>query len=197
METLIKLRSLQSAFTVAVMLCCFAADVRAGTEIPRSADISVLGMFLSDPESTRRVLEDPPEPLETGDDFPTVQICNSNNTELLILVFHYGDVKDSFNEVRIRNISKPPTNCLEPPKQTNHFVTGKGIRLGISKKELTIVFGPGFTENAEGSRIVIRYRIDNFDKSNFLKKYNLPIYYGTYHFEKDKLIKFEFGFEYP
>ena len=29
------------------------------------------------------------------------------------------------------------------------------------------------------------------------RKYNLPIYYDSYHFKKDNLIAFEFGFEYP
>ena len=29
------------------------------------------------------------------------------------------------------------------------------------------------------------------------QKYNMPIYYGKYKFEENKLIEFKFGFEYP
>lgn len=183
--------------TTATVLFLLTADVRAESVIPRQADISVSGIFLNDPESTHKILGNPSEPVESDDDFPILQVCNSNTTEILTLVFHYGDVRDSFSEFRVCNISKTPTNCIMPLKGVDHFVTGKGIRLGISKKELIKILGPGFTETKEGDQITIHYKIDDFETSSFLKEYNLPVYYGSYHLREDKLVKFEFGFEYP
>jgi hypothetical protein len=184
-------------FFIALIICYLAAYAIAETEIPRQADISVSGILLSNSESTRQILVNPPRPTEMDDDFPVIQICNSNNTEILTLVFHHGDTKDSFNEFRIQNISKVLTGCIIPPKVISRFVTGKGIHLGISKEELIKILGPSFTEDKEDNTITIRYKIDNFNKSSFLKKYNLPVYFGHYHFLKGKLAKFEFGFEYP
>ena len=37
----------------------------------------------------------------------------------------------------------------------------------------------------------------NYEKSRFLEKYNLPIYFAEYTFDQDKLSKIYFGFEYP
>lgn len=183
--------------TIATAMCCLMADARAESEIPRLADISVSGIFLMDSKSTSKTLGISPAPIESDDDFPLVQVCNSKTTEVLTLVFHYGSIRDSFSEFRVRNISNAPANSIMPPKGIDHFATGKGIRLGISKKDLIKILGPGFTEKKEGKQIIIHYKIDNFDQSDFLKKYNMPVYYGSYHFVKDKLVKFEFGFEYP
>jgi len=180
-----------------VSVLCSTEHVRAESEIPRQADISVSGIFLSDSESTRKILGTPPAPAESGDDFPVVQVCNSKATEVLILVFHYGDLRDSFNEFRVRNISKLPADCITLPQEIDHFVTGKGIHLGMSKKDLIKILGPDFTEKREGNRLRVHYRIADFERSSFLKKYNLPTYYGSYNFEGDKLVNFSFGFEYP
>lgn len=187
-----------NALAIVTLLCTFAAVVKAESDIPRQADISVSGIFLSDPESSRKVIGNSQMPKESGDDFPTIQICNSKKTEVITLVFHYGDIKDSYSEFRVRNISKPPaTTCILPSKRIEHFVTGKGIHLGMSKKQLSKILGHSFTEHKNGKKTTMHYRIDDFENSRFLKKYNLPIYYGSYHFEKETLVKFEFGFEYP
>jgi len=187
---------ISAAFAIASVLCS-TTHVRAESAIPRQADISVSGIFLSDPESTRKILGTPPVPAESGDDFPVVQVCNSKVTEVLSLVFHHGDIRDSFNEFRVRNISKLPADCITLPKEIDHFVTGKGIYLGMSKKDLIKILGPDFTEKKEGNRLTVHYKIDDFERSSFLKKYNLPTYYGSYDFERDKLVNFAFGFEYP
>jgi hypothetical protein len=180
-----------------VSVLCSMEQVRTESEIPRQADISVSEIFLNDQESTRRILGTPPAPAESDNDFPVVQICNSKATEALILVFHYGDFRDSFNEFRVRNISELPADCITLSKKIGHFITGKGIHLGISKKDLIKILGPDFTEKKESHSLKIHYRIVDSERSSFLRKYNLPIYYGLYNFEGDKLVNFSFGFEYP
>lgn len=45
----------------------------------------------------------------------------------------------------------------------------------------------------------IEYRMDmeQGPKSEFLYRYNMPIYFAQYDFKNNKLQKFIFGFEYP
>ena len=104
---------------------------------------------------------------------------------------------DSFNEIQVRVTSKIPifeNKCLAA---IPFFLTGKGIKLEITKQELIDSLGdPRETINEKGYTI-LSYRIDNYEQSDFLKHYNLPCYYGKYIFKNNKLIEFAFGFEYP
>jgi len=68
-----------------------------------------------------------------------------------------------------------------------------GIKLGISKKYLIKIKGNSFVETNH----VLRYEISDYEKSHFLGKYNLPIYFAEYTFDQDKLSKIYFGFKYP
>ena len=47
--------------------------------------------------------------------------------------------------------------------------------------------------------IEINYAIEDpqDSKTKLLERQNLPIYYATYKFRDDKLVEYEFGFEYP
>lgn len=179
----------------------FGASAQGPEQTPPSADISVSGIFLHDPESVKKVLGNAPTPSEDaspkGDNFPTLKACNSTKTELLVLIFHYGDVTNSYSEFRIGGLPNPRPGCLVPPGGVVHFVTGRGIRLGISRKELVGILGQGFSERREGNETVIRYTIADFEKSTFLKRYNMPVYYGSYRLKQGKLVGFEFGFVNP
>jgi hypothetical protein len=165
-------------------------------KIPRKADISISGIYLQNSHSLNRILGNPPEPVEFGDDFPVIEICNSDKTEILSLVFHYGCTKNSISEIRIRPFTMP-SHCMMQLKRVDHFITGKGIRLGMSKKELENILGTGTVKKIKDNQILVEYIIDDNEKSTFLKKYNYYVYYGLYHFQNDSLMKFEFGFEYP
>ncbi|MHB8844235.1 MAG: hypothetical protein ACYC7L_05740 [Nitrospirota bacterium] len=184
-------------FTIATTLCYLATDGKAESDIPRQADISVSGIYLSDPDSIRKMLGTSVTPVEPDNDFPIAVVCNSKSTEVLTLVFHYGSYRDSYSEFRVRSISKRPPNCIDSPKGGNHFITGKGIRLGISKRELINILGSGYSEKKEDHLIILQYKTDNVDTSRFIQKYDWSLYYGSYYFSKDKLVKFEFGFIYP
>ena len=44
----------------------------------------------------------------------------------------------------------------------------------------------------------ITYKISNYKESDFLKKYNMPVYKSEYLFDlNNKLIQFNFGFVIP
>lgn len=176
------------------------ASARPSYQLPQSADISVSGIDLEEPKSVRRVLGDAPSPSEdvTGPDagFPTLKVCNATRTELLVLGLHPGSVVDSYGEFHVRSLSKPSTGCLMLAG-VDHFVSGKGIRLGMSRTRLVGILGPGFSERKEGTDSIVHYTIDDLPRSSFLQHYNLPVYFGSYRFRKGKLVSFAFGFEYP
>jgi len=82
-------------------------------------------------------------------------------------------------------------------KKVVSFKTGKNISLGLSREKVVSILGDGFQEKSKENLIILKYVIDNFNSSPFLKFYNMPIYYGEYQFKNNMLTKFSFGFEYP
>jgi hypothetical protein len=174
-------------------LACMGAKTQAEPpkSIPKRADISVSGIFLNDPASTEKIL---------GKEIPMtnehVAYLNSDRTQLLTLFFHPGDEVHSFSEIKVTQAGKSESaiKVLSLPA----FITGKGVRLGITQKQLTAIFGKGVEERV-GSQSIIRYKIEDtsLSSSPFLQHYRMPSYYGEYHYEGGKLVEFRFGFEYP
>jgi hypothetical protein len=81
-----------------------------------------------------------------------------------------------------------------------HFTSGKGVKLGMSKQDIINLFGNNYkAEDSSNSFIRLNYRIETPDdtKTRILQRYNMPIYYSIYEFRDDKLEHFKFGFEYP
>lgn len=166
-------------------------------DIPRSADISISGIYLADPESTARALGTNIPLVEEGDDFPTASYCNQDKTQILTLVFHYGGIRNSFNELRIKKADERVCSSVGYLKGINEFQTGKGIKLGITKNTLIKALGEGITTDEGKGLLTVKYRISGYEHSPFLKYYNMPLYYGEYRFLNGMLIEFSFGFEYP
>ena len=77
------------------------------------------------------------------------------------------------------------------------FVTENKISLGLTKKEVIAIKGNKYTEITNGKVKIIRYVLDNFDNSTFLKRYNMPVYIVEYWIKKGLLVKYRFGFEHP
>jgi hypothetical protein len=186
----------RSALVVAHLMMGGVAAAQA-TTAPQATELSVSGIFLADPSSVASVLGQPPPPTELGDDFPTLQVCNTAKTELLVLVFHYGSSTNSYNQIRVRDLPKASPPCLALPGSVTHFVTGKGVRLGMLKVDLIRTFGQGYSESRQGTNTIVSYKIEGIDKSPLLQRFNTPKYAGSYRFRNDKLLAFEFGFPYP
>ena len=69
-------------------------------KIPKAADISINGIYLSDPKSSREVLGN--EIVLTGPAHnPHTIYYNKDCTQSLILFLHPGDYRDSFNEIHL------------------------------------------------------------------------------------------------
>ena len=108
---------------------------------------------------------------------------------------------DGYNEVSIfevgcsNKISKGD-NFLN----YDNFTTEKGIKLGLTKNQIVAAFGNCYHTKDRielGIKTIYRIELPQDTKNDFLTNQNMPIYYVEYQFKKDKLIRFEFGFEYP
>ncbi len=185
-------------FAVVLGLGACAAKI---SELPQAADISVSGIYLADATSARRVIGERLAELNYSDDStPHVQLrCfNRDRTQVLTLIFHAGGERDSFSEFSLdltqRIAGTPPTCVL---RDVQAFVTGKQLSLGIDREDLTRRLGPDFIQENDVSGTVIKYTITDKNNSVFLRRYALPVYYGVYRFEHDKLVNVSFGFESP
>lgn len=189
--------SARRAVFLLAFLATGAVALAQSPQGPQFADLSISGIFLDDPESVARVIGTPPPPVEIGDDFPTLQVCNSARTELLVLVFLYGGTKDAYSQIRVSEMPKPSPPCVVPPAGVTHFVTGKGVRLGMSTADLIRALGQGYSQSRQGNDTVLSYRLSGIDRSPLLQRFNMPVYAGSYRFRRGKLVAFEFGFPYP
>ena len=128
--------------------------------------------------------------IEDKEVLPYAIFTNENKTEILKLYLFYGAKRNEFYQVEISPYDK---KTISNPTKYKNFSTESGIKLGISKKDLIKIKGNNFVETNH----VLRYEISDYEKSHFLEKYNLPIYFAEYTFDQDKLSKIYFGFEYP
>ena len=128
--------------------------------------------------------------IEGKEELPYVIFTNENKTEVLKLYLFYGTKRNEFYQAEISPYDK---KTISNPTKYKSFSTESGIKLGISKKNLIKIKGNNFTETNH----VLRYEISDYEKSHFLEKYNMPIYFAEYTFDQDKLCKIHFGFEYP
>ena len=128
--------------------------------------------------------------IEGKEALPYAIFTNENKTEILKLYLFYGTKRNEFYQAEISPYDK---RTISNPTKYKNFSTESGIKLGISKKDLIKIKGNNFTETNH----VLRYEISEYEKSHFLEKYNLPIYFAEYTFDQDKLSKIYFGFEYP
>ena len=128
--------------------------------------------------------------IEDNKVLPDVIFTNESKTEILKLYLFYGTKRNEFYQAEISPYDK---KTIPNPTKYKNFSTESGIKLGISKKDLIKIKGNIFVETNH----VLRYEISDYEKSYFLEKYNMPIYFAEYTFDQDKLNKIYFGFEYP
>ena len=154
-------------------------------------DISVNNIKLSDTTSVVLGYGDLKYNIIEGkEELPYAIFTNENKTEILKLYLFYGTKKNEFYQAEISPYDK---KIVPNPTKYANFSTESGIKLGISKKDLIKIKGNNFVETNH----VLRYEISDYEKSHFLEKYNMPIYFAEYTFDQDKLSKIYFGFEYP
>ena len=173
-------------------------------DIPKKVDLGVDGIMLVDTSNVKETLGLSDEPFNLALKQyiePHFNYVNEDTTELLVLIFHPGSNEYQFNEFKILNFSKNFSEKFIVLPNIKNFRTYKGLTLGISIGKLKNVLGMDFKRVVLNDKVTLKYSLTNSPKQNsqnlFLKFYNMPSYYGNYTFTKNKLVKIEFGFEYP
>lgn len=125
---------------------------------------------------------------------PNSSVISKDSKQSLKFYFHPGSVKNEFSEFRVNYVDQKGKD--EFVTDEIEFVTESGIKLGITMEEFKAIKGePDSLTNDETS--TFHYRIDALKNSEFLRLYNMPIYYADYKFKNGYLTEFRFGFEYP
>jgi hypothetical protein len=180
------------------MWAAVAASVSAKPKPCRmkDPDLSVFGIRLADAESAVRQVGSGWTLSEGEDDMPHVRFVSSNGAQELVLFSHYGAGEDEYGEIEVRKAGIEALVLKDLPTDT--FVSGRGVELGMSRADIISRFGSCLkADEKSGDGETIQYQIDNADRDPDLKAFNYPVYYAEYEFERGKLVRFRFGFEYP
>ena len=173
-----------------------AAAAEVDPELPRQADLMVLGIVLDHAESARNAFGIRLQPEDPDAMHPHMSLCDHDKHEKLVIEFYERDTDIVINEMRVERVQTRHVDCTVPPQHVEQFISGKGIRLGMSKKAVTDILGKGYRESVHPDEQIVSYRIDDKDAA-LLQRHNAPAYYGQYYFRENRLVRFEMGFEFP
>ncbi len=169
-------------------------ELRKKTCIFSDPDTSVYRIRIRDSESVKKIIGKNTR-LE-GDSTHT--FYSSDKKQVLKLTVHPGDF---YNQVSIFNISYSKDSEFKSRElNIKEFKTEKEIKLGLTKQQIIEKLGKCYvTKDSTKEAIELFYRIElpNDSRTRLLESNNMPVYYASYKFRKDKLYNFEFGFEYP
>ena len=125
---------------------------------------------------------------------PNSSVVSSDEKQRFTFYLYPGSIAKEFSEFKVNYIDHK--NRKEKVAIDKEFKTESGIKLGITSGELRIIKGDPLIIS-ENKTTVFHYKIENYKNAEFLKQYNMPIYYADYEFNKGYLIEFRFGFKYP
>lgn len=171
-----------------------AVKLKKATCVLENPDTSVSGIDIRDSESAQKVIGEK----DKIDDSGEYHFYSNLENETLTLVHHPGDANYEISIFKVAYSSKASYNYRQI--KVDAFKTGKGIQLGMSKKDIIKTFGKCYTPRDSTKECIELYysiELPNDSKSKLLEKSNMPNYYASYKLWKDKLQQFEFGFEYP
>lgn len=182
--------------TLAAGLQALPADAVVDPDLPRQADLMVLGIVLDHTESSQNAFGLKLEPEDPDAMRPRMTLCNHDRREKLTLDFYERDTAVVISELHVERVSTPHVECVVPPQHIENFDSGKGIHLGMRQEEVTAILGTHYQTHRHPDEEVISYRIDEKDVP-MLQRHNAPAYYGQYHFRDNRLVKYGMGFEFP
>lgn len=157
-------------------------------------DISINNILIKDYTSSDKIIGNDNQ----ADLNEQYHFYSKSKKEILTLNQHPGDGRNDISIFKVKKSDKSDWNFKV--LNIENFESEKGIKLGVSKEFVKTKLGNCYKEILHSdSYIEILYRIEqpNDSGTKLLEKYNMPVYYATYKFLYDKLIEFEFGFEYP
>ena len=155
-------------------------------------DTSLSNIKLRDVKSATTILE---VTKLNGD--TTYNFYSKDKKEVLGVTVHPGDYYSQISIFKVKYADKSNQGTIS---KIDNFKTEKGIRLGLTKNEVVKRLGNCYSvSDSTKNSFIINYRLEdpNDSKTKLLERQNMPIYYATYKFKGDKLIEYDFGFEYP
>jgi hypothetical protein len=156
-------------------------------------DTSVCGIKIRDAASAAAIIGNSP-----ADSLGQYHFYSKLEAETLTLVQHPGDAKNQISIFKVAYSDKASYSYRQLPLHA--FSTEKGIRLGMSKKQLLEKLGTCYNPlDSTRNSMVLSYRIEapKDSKTRLLATNSMPIYYASYKLNNDKVVALEFGFEYP
>ncbi|MBA3649697.1 MAG: hypothetical protein H0W62_14330 [Chitinophagales bacterium] len=200
---------IQLAGTILFQACdkSFKSDNRVNTGIISITsdihsfmpDTSINGLlFLNNPASIKNGFGDIMSLLEKEKDYPDLYLLDSTKKEYLRMVLFPGSSRNSISQFEVGYYADLPAATKITTSRFLSFYTESQLKLGISKEQSIQIKESDYKEEkGKNNQIIIRYVLNDFNKSAFLKRYNMPVYFAEYWFKENKLIKYWFGFEYP
>lgn len=179
------------------MPCLDAQSEENPHKLPQAVDISVNGIALHHPDSIRHILGTDLHLTDQQSGISSLTVYNRDKTQCLTLFFHPGREYGSVDEFSLKYSSLEPSAHVYHVLQDNAFQTAKHISLGMSKDDVLTILGNPYREDIQSETTTFLYRLTQNEASQFLAQYRMPVYYGKYTFQANRLITCIFGFEYP
>ena len=157
-------------------------------------DTSLANIKLNNSESAETIIDDK-DKIDNNDQY---HYYSTMYRETLTMTVHPGDGKYQISIFKVEYSDKSDYGYRKLNVDT--FKTEKGIKLGLNKKQIIERLGNCYVaKDSTKGFIELYYRLQtpNDSKTKILESHNMPIYYASYKLWKDRLEKFEFGFEYP
>ena len=130
---------------------------------------------------------------------PVVIFSNKDKSQYLLAYQYEGSTKNNFScfEIGYFENEKKLNQNSSYAVEDKIFETESKLSLGISLKKLIEIKGNTYKTKIDKDESIVTYRIDNYEKSSFLKKYNMPGYFIEFRLKDNKVTKILFGFDYP
>lgn len=157
-------------------------------------DTSINEITLKDRESYLNVVRKSHKLREKPNSKPYIQYASRYNEQTLTLILHPGSKNDEFAEFEVSYFRESDSAIRIGEID---FYTNNGVMLGMNRNALPKFIGYCYESKWVKNNEIISYHLNDFENSDFLKKYNYAEYYAEYEFRNDSLIRFKFGFIYP
>ncbi|MDR2875106.1 MAG: hypothetical protein LBV44_04170 [Methylobacillus sp.] len=128
-------------------------------------------------------------------DPPRLYVCNAEKTERATLIYYDDEPINTLIEIDVEHVTARYVNCAQPHAPIVHFVSGRGITLGMRREQVEKILGKPQKTHPQLDEIVLIYRLDTKTAAHFLQRHDARAYFGQYHFRQDKLVRFNYGFE--
>jgi hypothetical protein len=185
MPQTLTLAAMQPMKTLAIILTLTIsyAQTWGQNSAPKYMDNSVNEIKLRTPESVEKVLGHGKDYVDQNDQ--ETDVVNEDGSQILTMIFYPGGTINDFYGFRVSYNTKDLKPSLKI--KTKDFVTEKGIKLGLTEKQVKSKLGTPPKIKAENGLTVWWYEIEDSE----------DLYFGRYDFKDGRLVQFWFGDDYP